>query len=1470
MKKNSERLDSAGEIIKQFKNRIKALRGHRSHHLRFKIATAYYLESNASLTSSLLDEQEIHNLLHVARPEVLALQVYIGGWPFKGSGIFEQRAVLSKRPQDMSLAVKPQHLMFSTTEIVSIDPEHVSSLNEDNIRLIITESQHEMIKILTRRVVKQIEKITNCRVIDILLEVVFNSAWTPIVVSARNLRVDNVPPYLESNAEKFALVYVGGEAPVVPPLRERRRKQTLSSYNILASGWGGDGGAGTSMRDVGLGLGAVVGDGDGDAGTTAGGSAQHRAQTMTDQSIIAANSPTRHNDQPKSPNTDTRSPGHIVKHDNSPHKSVNFNVAWGQTTDKNKTFSQFDIPPPDFTRPFAGYAGDESVEPKLDADMLATIKIDDHNKLDHALQANRISSRTRDHLKGDGTDDVFLQVLLQSKGEQPIRKRPLSASINKQTVLNKNPTTGKTLHGFPTSKFPQNSRFLQCTEASKYSLNHFDKLIRARDDLVRKARSSSASHTRLSRPIQQFGHIPAKLHGIEGVTGRRASSFERRSPHLGSTCYGDYCDYLTLYYAEQPPERRVKGSDCRSHLAFKSILLARAEASFLQQDLNQMTSDYMQTLAELRKQSSDADQYLAAFARQHLYQVGKKCEIKARNFLFADCLSTAPEHSSWDKLHAHYRRLVYADALTMVHPSRFYYTIPVCEVCYKIYTYLDSERGSIVLHDPVHNIDKKHNTQLRRMVEASRELTTTDSGFYESVDMLPVDEQFGRCIFNSKQGQYHKGYSGKAFLDSMPAVPEVADDTDELEDDGADENVNTARTEELDEAGSDEVDDDDDETEEGRTAPKRTRDRRPNNGERRGHRAFGAILGPSAPASASDRFRNKMDDDIQGVQQWVPQRGSNRSSMLPVKQVTKTKEGSALLSVSLRNRSPAQPESATEFDTARRNHAVSAEDATHTSEPTDAPKSPKHTSPKHTTGPTTSSAKFVGDIYKAIDAGREGTPSGADFARTREATVVSYAGASGKSHGGWDATEKNISLSKVVRPNSANERRHLSRSLGQSHTDKPNIRRPQSGKSDSGVGSASPWEQSAKTTEANTEVLEDDYTNMAVDVGIFKHQGFLSSWVQMIKPSQSAPNLLQSAGTDGKHGERHCAPLVDNKSTAQRSRSKQANGHIHAEQGYKMIIRESIIKKPYRQLREDRAKGHERGSANENKNSYEEFEVQQVKDIDDIVFNVDGDLEEPAIEFLLTNPSQQYIPFSGFETLPSATGSNPVFEFADAPMYAMDGLGQVSTSGYKTAESITTSAERPLKLSKSVNNVCVERRNRTALEQDIVNKYSYTSLPFTVAPYVKSQRVVEQASIDGKVKSRFRVIQPRAIDIGFDDQGTHESLQPTDLSTLSALRADQPPIASPRDLVQALDDMQASSSRRLSDDMPVNVDTTALILLSEELAEEASREIKESSPIFLPSPEEPISMYKDDDFEATSPRSTYGLNAPELNPVQPC
>ena len=58
-------------------------------------------------------------------------------------------------------------------------------------------------------------------------------------------------------------------------------------------------------------------------------------------------------------------------------------------------------------------------------------------------------------------------------------------------------------------------------------------------------------------------------------------------------------------------------------------------------------------------------------------RVAQKCQEEARKFSVS--MPQAP-YSVWDDINAVYRRVVYSDALSKVHPSRFYYTVPLCEV----------------------------------------------------------------------------------------------------------------------------------------------------------------------------------------------------------------------------------------------------------------------------------------------------------------------------------------------------------------------------------------------------------------------------------------------------------------------------------------------------------------------------------------------------------------------------------------------------------------------------------------------------------------------------------------------------------------------------------------------------------------------------------------------------------------------
>ena len=67
MRKNGDKLTSAKEIVRQFKQRIMLLKCNKSSELRYKLATVYYLESNATLMANLLDESEILSMLEAPR-----------------------------------------------------------------------------------------------------------------------------------------------------------------------------------------------------------------------------------------------------------------------------------------------------------------------------------------------------------------------------------------------------------------------------------------------------------------------------------------------------------------------------------------------------------------------------------------------------------------------------------------------------------------------------------------------------------------------------------------------------------------------------------------------------------------------------------------------------------------------------------------------------------------------------------------------------------------------------------------------------------------------------------------------------------------------------------------------------------------------------------------------------------------------------------------------------------------------------------------------------------------------------------------------------------------------------------------------------------------------------------------------------------------------------------------------------------
>jgi hypothetical protein len=870
--------------------------------------------------------------------------------------------------------------------------------------------------------------------------------------------------------------------------------------------------------------------------------------------------------------------------------------------------------------------------------------------------------------------------------------------------------------------------------------------------------------------------------------------------------------------------------------------------------------------------------------------VGKKCEIKARNFLYAtDCLSSAPEHATWDRLHAHYRRLVYADSLTMVHPSRYYYTIPVCEVCYKIYTYLDTERPKIVLHDPVHHIESHMLRQphVRRAIASSTKsmfdsdyMGTTNTNITSARsrthtgDDSDDEDGLGRQHPHGRGRLLSRTASGRVLV--MPPLPEDFNDNgEELDEEEGHMDGFVDEEHEFIDGEYQEADPDEEEGDDEADAADG-----PNGGgfhprqrSRQQHQHRGVVLGTSAPASAADRLRNKLDvdrydinTDIHTGEYRVPGRAGNRSSMLPKRVVPSNEEdgnskqqlghnaaASALLNVVQR------PMSAGPILLSQQQNPPSRGQTDRQQQQQQA-----------------ANNRFVGNIYRAIEAGREPMHPQQE---PQEPERVHK--------------KKKNSKAAPVRPNSAQGPRHLAHSLGQTHTD----------------------------------------TDYSVSVGIVKNQGFLSSWVKLIKPAdqqeqQYQPPLVQEPPVVATTANNAKAKPAANRRNSELSSSGKHNNH-------KMLIRESILKRSYAVPDSDTEQSagiehpgvHETGIVVGVPQGEEEEELA-------IEFHMNGGNDNYVSGTQSTgrsrNPanSQQMFTFdsqhnSHYVEIPTTyDGIDLSAMFGDAPVYTLD-------RRQRNKHSPKNENYRPTDATHVQENVAnaqegKQKRAPTSLPRDIVDKYAYNSFPFTVAPYVQQQQRRQQVSAqpnqpqqanNKKDKDRYRVIIPTSLDgNSLEDAHGHQvmPIRSKSNSEKDLLQAfDDMKVAdgadeildssrglmsmpnrseSEKNLLQAFDDLRSSSavhyesstSRRSSNnnDMAniIGMSNEALHVISdirhtiEMETEEVDEAInaythpRESSPILLPSNEREGSLYGQDDFEPPTPK---GLVVPQPLPIEP-
>jgi hypothetical protein len=225
MKKKSDRLESKKGIVESFKKKSQAFRGYKSVELRSKTAIVWFVRSDNSFCSFLVDEKELGSILHSELKEIVAIQVFMGGFVFKGNGVFYHKVT---RLSSGVLSHQSYELIDSLTESVNSQ-----FTNKTHKKLIVLESQSETLRNLGSYLSRYIEMTSpkGSEVEYLSFLVSFNSTWDPFLVGVRDLGLGKMPSSFFQRSEQN--IFLNGVPPTIPlpndPNNDRVLHRSFSS-----------------------------------------------------------------------------------------------------------------------------------------------------------------------------------------------------------------------------------------------------------------------------------------------------------------------------------------------------------------------------------------------------------------------------------------------------------------------------------------------------------------------------------------------------------------------------------------------------------------------------------------------------------------------------------------------------------------------------------------------------------------------------------------------------------------------------------------------------------------------------------------------------------------------------------------------------------------------------------------------------------------------------------------------------------------------------------------------------------------------------------------------------------------------------------------------------------------------------------------------------------------------------------------
>jgi hypothetical protein len=248
-------------------------------------------------------------------------------------------------------------------------------------------------------------------------------------------------------------------------------------------------------------------------------------------------------------------------------------------------------------------------------------------------------------------------------------------------------------------------------------------------------------------PQDRQGESSRRLSGLGLGSGAGPASV------LGVCCQGSYCLVAGPIGDRDGSSRnkerrrsqgsRVGASACPFQMAFKSVLLDRAEEKLLGTSFKDKLRD------DILASDGKTDRIVLAFAKTQIQRVAEVIKDQAKGAISANSIDPGG-HS----LQYYYHKMVYNEALAQVPLNRFYQPVSICEVCYKMYGYLDHERGEAFMKDSHTLPDITRQTsvllEVHNPLKTRSHSFTADSEVQKSGDMAVDNDNLRRSKSSGK------------------------------------------------------------------------------------------------------------------------------------------------------------------------------------------------------------------------------------------------------------------------------------------------------------------------------------------------------------------------------------------------------------------------------------------------------------------------------------------------------------------------------------------------------------------------------------------------------------------------------------------------------------------------------------------------------------------------------------------------